>query len=733
MKKAQLAVLPGSPHPLGATWDGGGVNFAIFSEHAEKVELCLFDDHGRRETARVALPEQTDLVWHGYLPDVRPGRKYGYRVYGPWNPESGHRFNANKLLLDPYAKEIHGGVKWSDALYGYRIGHQKEDLSFDRRDSARGMPKCVVTDAAFTWGEDRAPRTPWSDTVIYELHVKGFTARHPDIPPDLRGTYAGLASAPAIEHLQRLGVTAVELLPVHAFFDDRVLIERGLVNFWGYNSIGFFTPAPRYSATDQIAEFKTMVKRLHSAGIEVILDVVYNHTAEGNHLGPSLCFRGIDNASYYRLLPENERYYLDFTGTGNTLDVGHPRVLQMVMDSLRYWVEEMHVDGFRFDLASAVARELHDFDPTGSFLDAIGQDPVLAQVKRIAEPWDLGEGGYQVGNFPPGWSEWNGKYRDAIRAWWKGTDGKIGEVAYRLTGSSDLYRRHGRRPWASINFVTAHDGFTLHDLVSYNEKHNEANGEGNRDGESHNLSWNHGHEGPTDDVTIRNVRRRQQRNFLSTLLLSQGVPMLLAGDEMVRTQNGNNNAYCQDNELSWIDWELDAEAESLVAFVANLVRLRHAHPSLRRRRFLQGRQIEGTSLKDILWLTPEGLEMTAQHWNQPFARSLELYLHGVPLNRSESGLTVERDDDFMLFINAHNGPIAFTIPTLTGMPAWRVEIDTTRNEVPADHPERYGPGQRYAVNGHSLILLARSAEDVAVRQSASGDLFASLDVDPPPS
>ena len=731
MKKTGLAVWPGSPHPLGATWDGEGVNFAIFSQHAEKVEVCFFDDKGRRETARVALPEQTDLVWHGYLPEVRPGRLYGYRVSGPWAPERGHRFNPNKLLLDPYARQIAGRVKWSDALYGYRIGHHKEDLSFDRRDSARGMPKCVVTDPAFTWGDDRMPRTPLSDTVIYELHVKGFTERHPDISRDLRGTYAGLASAPAIEHLQRLGVTAVELLPIHTFFDDRILLERGLSNYWGYNTIGFFSPAARYSASQQINEFKTMVKRLHSAGIEVILDVVYNHTGEGNHHGPTLSFRGIDNASYYRLLPENERFYLDFTGTGNTLDVGHPRVLQMVMDSLRYWVEEMHVDGFRFDLAPAVARELHEFDPMGGFLDAIGQDPVLAAVKRIAEPWDLGEGGYQVGNFPPGWSEWNGKYRDAVRSWWKGTDGMIGELAYRLTGSSDLYRRNGRRPWASINFVTAHDGFTLRDLVSYNSKHNEANKDGNLDGESHNLSWNHGHEGPTDDVAIRNLRRRQQRNFLATLFLSQGVPMLLAGDELDRTQNGNNNAYCQDNELSWINWDLDEDARSLLDFVARLIRLRREHPSLRRREFLQGRRIEDTPLKDILWLTPDGREMNAEHWRQPFARSLSLYLHGVTV-RDDDG-NESRDRDFVLFLNAHASPIAFTVPDLAALPAWRVEIDTSHGNGDAASHERYAPGEKYAVHGHCLVLLSRSQhEDMGTPAlSETGDLFAPLSSEAP--
>ncbi len=548
------AVWPGRPNPRGATWDGEGVNFALFSEHAEKVELCIFDDAGRRELQRIELREQTDLIWHCYLPEARPGMLYGYRVHGPYQPEEGHRFNPNKLLLDPYARHIDGSVRWSDALFGYTVGSKREDLSFDRRDSARGMPKCKVIDPAFTWGEDRRPRVPWNDMIIYETHVRGFTMRHPEVPPAMRGTYAGLSSAPAIEYLKRLGVTTVELMPVHAFVDDRYLVERGLANYWGYNTIGYFAPEAHYSASGKVAEFKTMVKTLHSAGLEVILDVVYNHTAEGNHLGPTLSFRGLDNACYYRLTPEDRRYYVDYTGCGNTLNMVHPRVLQMIMDSLRYWVTEMHVDGFRFDLASALARELHEVDRLGAFFDILRQDPVLSEVKLIAEPWDLGEGGYQVGNFPVGWSEWNDKYRDTMRAYWKGDGGLIGEFAQRITGSSDLYRRGGRRPHASINFVSAHDGFTLADLVSYNQKHNEANQEDNRDGHDNNLSWNCGVEGPTDDPAVRALRARQQRNLLATLLLSQGVPMLLAGDEIGRSQRGNNNAYCQDNEVSWIDW-----------------------------------------------------------------------------------------------------------------------------------------------------------------------------------
>jgi len=548
------SVWPGRPDPRGARWDGEGVNFALFSEHAEAVELCVFDDAGRRELQRIALTERTDQVWHCYLPEARPGMLYGYRVRGPYRPDEGHRFNAHKLVLDPYAMQIVGALRWSDALFGYAVGHKREDLSYDRRDSASGVPKCKVIDSAFTWGDDRRPDVPWHETVIYELHVRGFTLQHPAVPPALRGTYAGLATAPVIDFLKRLGVTTVELMPVHAFVDDRRLVEKGLRNYWGYNTIGFFAPDARYSASGKVNEFKTMVKTLHSAGLEVILDVVYNHTAEGNEMGPTLCFRGIDNHSYYRLQPDDERRYLDFTGTGNTLDMRHPAAMQLLMDSLRYWVNGMHVDGFRFDLASALARELHEVDRLGAFFDILRQDPVLSRVKLIAEPWDLGEGGYQVGNFPPGWAEWNDKYRDTMRAYWKGDGGLIGEFARRLTGSSDLYGRSGRLPHASINFVTAHDGFTLHDLVSYNDKHNESNLEDNRDGHNHNLSWNCGVEGPTDDPAINALRARQKRNLLATLLLSQGVPMLLAGDEIGRTQRGNNNAYCQDNATSWIDW-----------------------------------------------------------------------------------------------------------------------------------------------------------------------------------
>lgn len=609
MANSTWAVWTGRPYPLGASWDGEGVNFALFSEHAEKVELCLFGPQGKAQIGRIELMWQTDQIFHCYLPEARPGLLYGYRVYGPYDPGQGLRFNPHKLLLDPYAKDIAGSLRWSDALFGYRVGNAREDLVIDRRDSASGMRKSRIIDASFTWSDDRPPRTPWSDTVIYEMHVRGFTMNHPELPPALRGTYAGLSTTPVIDHLRRLGVTAVELMPVHAFVDERQLVERKLVNYWGYNSIGFFAPERRYSASGYVSEFKTMVKRLHSAGIEVILDVVYNHTAEGNHLGPTLSFRGIDNSAYYRLATGDSRYYMDFTGCGNTLNMLHPRVLQLIMDSLRYWVLDMHVDGFRFDLASALARELYEVNRLGIFFDTIRQDPLLSQVKLIAEPWDLGEGGYQIGNFPVGWTEWNGRYRDAVRTYWKGEAGLIGELAYRLTGSSDLYEHSGRRPYASINFITAHDGFTLADLVAYNQKRNEANGEDNRDGTDDNRSWNCGVEGPADDPAVLALRARQRRNLIATLLLSQGVPMLLAGDEMGRTQRGNNNAYCQD-ELSWLNWHIAPEDRRFFNFVRVLLTLRKEHPAFRRTQFLQGRSVRGTRIKDVVWLTPRGTEMS---------------------------------------------------------------------------------------------------------------------------
>jgi glycogen operon protein len=695
-------IWPGRPYPLGATWDGSGVNFALFSEHAERVELCLFDEHGRREVARIPLPEQTDRVWHGYLPEARPGQLYGYRVHGPYEPEAGHRFNANKLLLDPYAKAIAGNLKWSDAHFGYKLDARREDLSFDRRDSASGMPKCKVIDAAFTWGDDRPPNIPWHDTVIYELHVKGFTKQHPDVPPALRGTYAGLATTPVIEHLKRLGVTAVELLPVHAFVDDRFLVQKGLRNYWGYNSIGYFAPDARYAASGKIQEFKTMVKTLHAHGIEVILDVVYNHTAEGNHLGPTLSFRGIDNKAYYRLVGHDPRYCMDYTGCGNTLNMMHPRVLQLIMDSLRYWVLEMHVDGFRFDLASALARELHEVDRLGAFLDIIHQDPVLSQVKLIAEPWDLGEGGYQVGNFPVGWTEWNGKYRDSVRDFWKGEGGLIGDLAYRLTGSSDLYSHNGRRPYASINFVTCHDGFCLEDLVSYNGKHNEANLEDNRDGENHNRSWNCGVEGHTDDPDILELRRRQKRNLLATLLLSQGVPMLSAGDEMGRSQGGNNNAYCQDNKISWLNWKPDNEDEDFLGFVSAILRLRKTHPIFRRRSFFQGRSLRGDGVKDIVWINPDGGEMSEDEWNLSFARCLGVYLSGEAFGETDAQGRQVQDDDFLLLINAHHEAIPFRMPEIRTGDRWQCLIDT-RHETLRDL-DLYQAGERYDLKGRSLAL-----------------------------
>ena len=703
-------VWPGRPYPLGATWDGEGVNFALFSESAQKVELCLFDQFGRREIHRVLLREQTDQVWHCYLPEARPGLLYGYRVHGPYEPTKGFRFNRNKLLLDPYAKQIQNGLKWHDSHFGYRVGHRNEDLSFDRRDSAPGMLKAVVVDPAFTWGADRPPHTPWHRTIIYEVHVKGFTIRHPEVPAGLRGTYAALATAPVIDHLTQLGVTAVELMPVHTFVDDRHLIERGLRNYWGYNSIGFFAPEPRYCPTGTINDFKTMVKTLHSARIEVILDVVYNHTAEGNHLGPTLSFRGIDNPAYYRLVPDDPRYYMDYTGTGNTLNMRHPRVLQLIMDSLRYWVLEMHVDGFRFDLAATLARELHEVDRLGAFLDIIHQDPILSQVKLIAEPWDLGEGGYQVGKFPVGWAEWNDKYRDVVRSYWKGDGGLIGELAYRITGSSDLYARSGRKPYASINFVTAHDGFTLHDLVSYNSKHNEANGEENRDGSDNNRSWNCGVEGPTDDPEVNRLRARQKRNFMATTLLSQGVPMLLAGDEIGRTQAGNNNAYCQDNEISWVDWTPEHMDLDTLGFVRQLIALHKEHAVFRRRKFFQGRKIKGAEIKDIVWLRPDGEEMTDEEWNQDFARCLGVALSGAVIDEvTERGQRV-KDENFLLLMNAHFEEIHFTLPAPPLGAGWIALIDTSC-QISGDANRFFVGRSSYPLQARSLALLVERASD----------------------
>ena len=707
---APISVWRGKPRPLGASWDGAGVNFALYSENAEGVDLCLFDPKGRREIARIDIRERTNFVWHCYLPEARPGLLYGYRVHGPYAPEHGDRFNAHKLLLDPYARLVAGPLRWTDAHYGYRVGSRREDLSFDPRDSASAMPKCRVIDPAFTWGNDTRPQTPWEDTVIYELHVKGFTQLHPSVRPQLRGTYAGLSTAPVIAHLQKLGVTAVELMPVHQFIDDQALVQRGLRNYWGYNSIGFFAPDTRYAAGDAVNEFKTMVKTLHAAGIEVLLDVVYNHTAEGNQLGPTLSFRGIDNRVYYRLDPEQPRHYVDFTGTGNTLNTVHPAALQLVMDSLRYWVSEMHVDGFRFDLAATLGREERLVDQHSSFFDCVRQDPVLSQVKLIAEPWDLGEDGYQVGNFPAGWAEWNGKYRDAVRSYWKGDGGVIGELASRLSGSSDLFQATGRGPTASVNFVTAHDGFTLHDLVSYNDKHNEANGEDNRDGESDNRSWNCGVEGPSDDPDIRALRERQKRNFLTTLLLSQGVPMLLGGDEMGRTQHGNNNAYCQDSELSWIDWKLGPEAQNLIDFTHRLVALRNGHPLFRRRTFFHGRSIVATTdAKDIAWLNPDGQEVTGDDWHKAFARCLGVFLSGHGLAENDAHGDALDDDDLLLLLNAHHEAIPFVLPK-PRLTHWGVLLDTA---FPADAspPGPLSFGASYPLQGRSMAVLCSTPRD----------------------
>jgi glycogen operon protein len=696
------AVWPGAPYPRGATWDGEGVNFALFSEHAEKVELCLFDPAGQHEVQRIVLREHTDLIWHCYLPEARPGLLYGYRVHGPYDPARGHRFNPNKLLIDPYARDIVGPLDWSDAHFGYRVGAGDEVP--DTRDNASQMPKSRVTDPAFSWGDDRSPNIPFHEMVIYELHVRGFTIEHPDVPPALRGTYAGLATAPVIAHLKRLGVTSVELMPTHSFVDDRHLIDQGKRNYWGYNSIGFFSPDQRYSASRSPKEFKTMVKTLHSAGIEVILDVVYNHTAEGNHLGPTLSFKGIDNAVYYRLMAEDPRFYRDYTGCGNTLNLEHPRVLQLVMDSLRYWVQEMHVDGFRFDLAASLGREQHAVNHFGAFFDILHQDPILSRVKLIAEPWDLGEGGYQVGNFPLGWAEWNDRYRDCMRAFWRGDGGKIGEFATRITGSSDLYARNGRRPYASVNFITAHDGFTLQDLVSFDHKHNESNGEDNRDGTDNNLSWNSGVEGVTSDTKISALRARQKRNMLATLLLSQGVPMLLAGDEIGRSQRGNNNAYCQDNPISWVNWKLSAADKELLDFVARLVHLRREHPVFRRRNFFQGRPIRGSGIKDIHWIKPDGKEMSDQEWSHDFARSLGVYLSGEALGEVDRHGRGIRDDNFIVLFNAHDERLDFVLPILCVGCAWQVVLDT-HYHAGLDTDGVFAGGESYPLEGRTLTLL----------------------------
>ena len=699
---------PGRPYPLGATWDGAGVNFALFSEHATAVALCFFDDRDPgKETRQIRIEQRTDQVWHVYVPGIRPGTLYAYRVNGPYEPAQGHRFNPAKALLDPYAKAVAGSLEWHDAFFDYQ-GDPAAVPTPDDRDSGLYLPKSVVVDPTFDWEGDRPPLTRWSRTVIYEVHVKGFTRLHPDVPPLLRGTYAGLASKAAVRHLTDLGVTAVELMPVHHSVTEKYQADRGFTNYWGYNSIGFFAPDSRFCSSgnrgQQVDEFKTMVKRLHRAGIEVILDVVYNHTAEGNHLGPTLCFRGIDNDAYYRLSPDDRRLYVDYTGTGNTLNMRHPRTIQLMMDSLRYWVLEMHVDGFRFDLAAALARELHDVDRLSAFFDIIHQDPVISQVKLIAEPWDLGQGGYQVGNFPVGWAEWNGKYRDTIRRYWKGDQGQVAELAYRLTGSSDLYETGGRRPYASVNFVTAHDGFTLADLVSYDHKHNEANGEDNRDGTDDNSSWNCGVEGPTDDPAIVALRERQMRNFLATLFLSQGIPMLLGGDELGRTQQGNNNAYCQDGELSWFHWPPSETGRRLMAYTRRLVALKQANPVFHRRMFFQGRRIQGSAVKDLAWFGPDGHEMTDEEWQNSLSRGLGLRLAGDAIEEVDDMGEPIVGDTFLILLNAHHEPVSFVLPPHAGRVNWELVLDTRDWDGEAERPP-LGTGERYTLQGRSLAVL----------------------------
>lgn len=698
-------VFPGKSYPLGATWDGHGVNFALFSENATGVELCLFDSEtSTRESLKIKVTEHSHQVWHVYVPGLCPGQLYGYRVHGEYSPAQGHRFNPAKLLLDPYAKAITGRIKWDNALFGYEMGGTEEDVSMSHSDSAPFLPKCVVVDQGFDWGHDELPKIPYHQTIIYETHVRGFTKLHPDIPEELRGTYGGIAHPATIEYLKNLGITSVELMPIHHFVDDHHLVERGLSNYWGYNSIGFFAPDSRYATSsihgEQVVEFKNMVKVLHAAGIEVILDVVYNHTAEGNHMGPTLSFKGIDNAGYYRLA-DDKQFYFDFTGTGNTLNANLPNVLRLLMDSLRYWIVDMHVDGFRFDLASTLARELYEVNKLSAFFDIIHQDPLISQVKLIAEPWDVGEGGYQVGKFPHGWAEWNGKYRDNMRDYWRGAESMLAEFALRFTGSPDLYQEDYRSPTASINFISAHDGFTLHDLVSYNDKHNEANKEDNNDGESHNRSWNCGIEGETSDKQITDLRNKQKRNFLTTLFLSQGVPMLLSGDEIGRTQQGNNNAYCQDSEISWTHW--DSVDQELLVFTQKLIALRKSHPVFCKRRWFQGQTIKGLGVEDIAWFLPDGAEMDEMHWNSHFAKSLGIYLNGQGIRAP--GPKGERivDDSFYLLFNGHHDVLPFTLPPKRYAPEWNVILNTATGAF--DSSEPYAAGDTLNVEGRSILLL----------------------------
>jgi isoamylase len=704
----EYGVREGSPSPRGATWDGKGVNFSLFSANATKVEVCLFDDKGETERARIELPEYTDEVWHGYVPEIGPSTVYGYRVHGPYDPNAGHRFNPNKLLLDPYARAHIGELKWDPACFGYTIGAEGDDLTFDDRDSAPFMPKCVVVDPDFDWEQERhRARIPWDRTIVYETHLRGFTKCHPSVPQHLRGTFAGLATKDVLDYIKSLGVTSIELLPVHTFINDSHLLEKGLTNYWGYNSIGFFAPDPRYAAdrARSLQEFKEMVARFHDAGLEVILDVVYNHTAEGNERGATLSFKGIDNASYYRLLHDQPRYYVNDTGTGNTLNLSHPRVIQMVTDSLRYWVTDMHVDGFRFDLGTILAREPNGFDNQSGFLKACSQDPVLATVKLIAEPWDCGPGGYQVGAFPPGWAEWNDSFRDTVRDYWRGEAPPSG-LAPRLTASGDRFNHRGRRPSACVNFVTAHDGFTLNDLVTYNEKHNDANGEGNNDGSSSNRSWNCGVEGPTDNPEVNALRERQMRNMLATLLLAQGTPMLLAGDEFGRTQRGNNNAYCQDNDISWLNWNIEDKGKSLIAFVQKLTSLRHAYPILRRSRFLTGQRDEDLDVRDLTWVTASGSEMQPDDWAGG-ARCFGMLIDGraQPTGIKKRG----SDATILLVFNAHHEVVTFTLPESSGGADWSLLIDT--NLPTRDDGARFKAGNTYDVTARSLLVFARAADE----------------------
>ncbi|MPZ73389.1 MAG: glycogen debranching protein GlgX [Nitriliruptorales bacterium] len=699
-------VWPGSPYPLGARWDGRGTNFAVFSESAEAVQLCLFNRDGFE--LRLQMQEQTAFIWHCYLPGVGPGQRYGYRLHGPYEPSNGLRFNPAKLLIDPYAKAIDGEVQWDPSVFAYQLG--EDDLTINNDDSAPRIPKSIVVNPFFDWGDERPPRTPWHETVIYETHVRGISMLHPEVEPELRGTYAGLSSPVVIDYLKSLGVTAVELLPVHHFVQDHHLVEKGLRNYWGYNTIGFLAPHGDYAAHgtvgEQVYEFKSMVKDLHAAGLEVILDVVYNHTAEGNHMGPTLSFRGVDNMSYYRVVDGDRRHYMDYTGTGNSLNARNPHVLQLIMDSLRYWVSEMHVDGFRFDLASTLARELHDVERLSAFFDLIQQDPIVSQVKLIAEPWDVGEGGYQVGNFPVLWTEWNGKYRDTVRDYWRGEVPGLGEVASRLSGSSDLYAHNGRRPYASINFITAHDGFTMRDLVSYNSKHNEANLDDNTSGEDHNRSWNHGTEGETDAPDVLRLRARQQRNMLATLFLSQGVPMLLGGDEFGRTQHGNNNVYCQDNELSWYDWDLSAQQRDLLAFTRRLIRLRRRHPVFRRQKFFRGEVREG--MQDVDWMRPDGTAMTAEDWNRGAVLALMFFLNGQAIpTPDERGRRVQ-DDSFLVLMNATPDTVVFTLPDEEYGKSWKIVMDTENpGSARADRGRELVTGETVDLVERSFVLIRR--------------------------